>query len=307
MAIPDFQSIMLPLLEYLGDSTERSNQEIREAMEERFALGDEEKRELIPSGRQPVFKNRLAWAKSYFKRAGLLYSPQQGVYGITSRGLELLAQQPERITIKLLMQYPEFKVFKEGTGAKNGQDGNGGDGGGGVVEEITPREMIESGYRKIVEELSESLLESVRHCSPRFFERLVLDVLLAMGYGGELKDGGVLTARGADNGIDGVIAEDRLGLESIYVQAKRWEGTVGRPEIQKFCGALQGERARKGIFITTSDFSKEARAYAASIESRIVLVDGRRLAALMVEYNVGVSVEARYDIKRVDSDYFLEE
>jgi restriction system protein len=304
MAIPDFQSIMLPLLEYLGDNTERSNQEIREAMEQRFALSEEEKRELIPSGRQPVFKNRLAWAKSYFKRAGLLQSPQQGVYGITPRGLELLAEKPERITIKLLMQYPEFKVFREGAGAKNEQDG---DGGEGIVEEITPREMVESGYRKIVEELAESLLESVRHCSPRFFERLVMDVLLAMGYGGGREAGGVLTAKGADSGIDGVIAEDRLGLESIYVQAKRWEGTVGRPEIQKFCGALHGERARKGIFITTSDFSKDARAYAASIENRIVLVDGRRLAALMVEYNVGVSVETRYDIKRMDSDYFLEE
>lgn len=304
MAIPDFQSIMLPLLEYLGDNTERSNQEIREAMEGHFALSEEEKRELIPSGRQPVFKNRLAWAKSYFKRAGLLRSPQQGVYGITPRGLELLAEKPERITIKLLMQYPEFKVFREGAGAKNGQDG---DGGEGIVEEITPREMVESGYGKIVEELAESLLENVRSCSPRFFERLVMDVLLAMGYGGGREAGGVLTAKGADNGIDGVIAEDRLGLESIYVQAKRWEGTVGRPEIQKFAGALQGERARKGIFITTSDFSKEARAYAAAIENRIVLVDGRRLAALMVEYNVGVSLETRYDIKRMDSDYFLEE
>ncbi len=303
MAIPDFQSIMLPLLEYLGDNTERSNQDIHEAMEQRFALSEEEKRELIPSGRQLLFVNRVAWAKSYLKQAVLLHSPKRGVYATTPRGLELLAEQPERITVKLLTNYPEFRAFREGSAPKNGpaapeKESN---------DEITPLEQIESGYRNIVEELAESLLESVRHCSPRFFERLVMDVLLAMGYGGGREAGGMLTAKGADGGIDGVIAEDRLGLESIYVQAKRWEGTVGRPEIQKFCGALHGERARKGIFITTSDFSKEARAYAAAIDSKIVLVDGRRLAALMVEYNVGVSVETRYDIKRMDSDYFLEE
>lgn len=303
MAMPDFQSIMLPLLEFLGDSMERSNQEIREAMEERFALSEEEKRELIPSGRQLLFVNRVAWAKSYLKQAGLLHSPKRGVYAIMPRGLELLAEQSERITVKYLMKYPEFRAFREGSASKN----ESGDTGKEPNDEITPLEQVESGYRKIVEELAESLLESVRHCSPRFFERLVMDVLLAMGYGGGREAGGVLTARSADSGIDGVIAEDRLGLESIYVQAKRWEGTVGRPDIQKFCGALHGERARKGIFITTSDFSKEARAYAASIDSKIVLVDGRRLAALMVEYNVGVSLETRYDIKRMDSDYFLEE
>lgn len=299
MPIPDFQSLMLPLLQYLGDNKEHSNQEILEAMEQYFRLTEQEKAELLPSGKQRIYVNRVAWAKSHLKKAGLIQSPGRGLYAITPRGIEELENAPDKLTITYLLRYPEFQAFREGKAipSTSPETNN---------ENQTPEELIELGHEKIAQDLRLSLLEQIKSCSPRFFEQLVIDLLLEMGYGGSRKEAGTLTQQGADGGIDGIINEDRLGLDVIYVQAKRWECVVGRPEIQKFSGALLGKRAKKGIFITTSGFTKDAVEYAQSIDSRLVLIDGKKLTELMIECNIGVSISQTYTIKKLDSDYFIE-
>jgi restriction system protein len=300
MAIPDFQSAMTPLLTLLSDGRDHSNQEIYDALEDRFELTDEERRRLLPSGRQRVFVNRVAWAKSHLKQARLLDSPRRGVYRITARGLDVLNAAKGRISVRDLMQFEEFQEFrgkkiKYETAREN------------ECETLTPREQIEIGYKNLVTDLSISLMDVVKSCSSSFFEKIVIDLLLAIGYGGSREDAGFQAGKGADEGIDGIINEDKLGLDVIYLQAKRWGSSVGRPEIQKFAGALLGKKARKGIFITTSTFTKEACDYAASIDTRIILIDGVILTKLMIEHNVGVSTVQAYEIKKVDSDYFLEE
>jgi restriction system protein len=299
MAIPDFQSLMLPLLCHLQDGRERTNQETLEALAQEFGLTEQEREELLPSGRQPVFTNRVAWAKVHLKAARLIESPRRGVYKIAARGLEILKQKPERVDLRLLRTFPEYQEWRtprpdEEEDIEKGEDA------------LTPEEHLEYGYQKLREDLASDLLRRVREASPAFFERLVVDLLVAMGYGGSRRDAAQTLGRSGDGGIDGVIKEDPLGLDVIYLQAKRWDGTIGRPEVQKFAGALQGQRARKGVFITTSDFSKEAEEYAASIDSRIVLINGRRLAGLMIDHAVGVTQAGSYDIRRIDSDYFEE-
>lgn len=301
MAIPDFQSFMLPVLQAYADDAPRQKRDIYDSIAQVFDLTSDERRQLLPSGRQEIYLNRIAWALSHLKHAGLLISPQRGVYRITPRGKTVLASNPPKIDNAYLARFPEFVAFREGrkssaqepeTPATNGR---------------TPQEDIEYGYQQITDDLVASILEEIRSCSPVFFERLVVDLLLAMGYGGSRAEAGRVTRQTGDEGIDGVIDEDKLGLDTIYIQAKRWESPVGRPEIQKFAGALLGQQARKGIFITTSTFSGEARKYADKIDSRIVLIDGNRLARLMIEHGVGVATVQRYDIKRIDSDYFAEE
>jgi restriction system protein len=302
MAIPDFQSIMLPLLRLIEDGKEYTNSELLEKLEKYFSLTEQEKNTLLASGRQKIFVNRVAWAKSHLKQARLLESSTRGVYKITERGKKLLGMGPEKITAKYLMNYPEYKEFRTGKSDvdKHVMELNG-------EEEKTPQEYIDFGYAKMVQQLSSELMETIGKSSSFFFEKLVMDLVLAMGYGGSQNEAGALTGKSSDEGVDGIVNEDKLGLEVIYLQAKRWDGVVGRPELQKFAGALLGKKARKGIFITTSTFTKEAQEFSKSIDAKIVLIDGKRLTELMIEHNVGVSVLQRYEIKRLDSDYFSED
>lgn len=299
MAIPDFQSIMRPLLEHLADGKAESNRETLDVLSRQFQLTTDELSELLPSGQQSVFTNRIAWAKAHLKNAGLLSSPTRGQYQITARGLEALRDDNRPINLKYLKQFEEYSYGRVGNIKSDEEQIK-------PTETLTPSEQIEIGYQRIREELEDELLAKIKETSPAFFERLVVELLVAMGYGGSRKDAGQTIGRSGDGGIDGVINEDRLGLDTIYIQAKRWEGVVGRPEIQKFAGALQGQRAKKGVFITTSGFSKEAIEYVSLIENRIALINGKKLTALMIDFGVGVSKIANYDIKRLDSDYFEE-
>jgi restriction system protein len=281
---------MRPLLEVGADGKEHSNREAREALAVRFGLSDEEKDALLPSGRQGIFVNRVAWAKSYLVQAGLVETPQRGHFRITKRGLETLKEAPERITISFLQRFPEFAEFRSPTRkAKSTQIEP-------VTEEEeqTPEETLEAAHIRMRTDLAAELLARVKGSSPRFFEQLVVELLLKMGYGGSRAEAGKAVGAAGDEGIDGVINEDRLGLDTIYLQAKRWEGTVGRPEIHKFVGALQGKRARTGVFITTSSYSADARDYVKNIDPKIVLIDGRQLAELMIDFNVGVDPVISY-------------
>ena len=291
---------MRPLLEHLADGTVKSNNETINVLSKHFHLTDEELAELLPSGQQSVFINRVAWAKAHLKKAGLLDSPSRGLYKVTPRGLEALDQNNQKINLKYLKQFEEYSQGNSGTSNAKEKDEQ------KPSDTLTPSEHIEIGYQRIREELEEELLAKIKEASPVFFERLVVEVLVAMGYGGSRKDAGQTLGQSGDGGIDGVIKEDRLGLDAIYIQAKRWDSVVGRPEIQKFAGALQGQRARKGVFITTSGFSKEASDYVSMIENRIVLIGGKQLTGLMIDFGVGVSKIASYDVKRIDSDYFEE-
>ena len=303
MAIPDFQSIMQPLLKFLGDEQEHSKRESVEALAKEFHLTNEEMNELLSSGQQAVFDNRVGWARTYMKKAGLVESTRRGFFRITQGGLDVLKKNPKALDIKFLDQFPGFKEFRQVKRVKKGQEPV----FIGRDDEQTPEELLESGYQKIRQDLIQELLGQIKQCSPIFFERLVVELLVKMGYGGSRQDAGKAVGRSGDEGIDGMIKEDRLGLDVIYIQAKRWDATIGRPEIQKFVGALQGQRAKKGIFITTADFSNEAIQYASSIDCKIVLVDGEQLAQLMIDFNLGVSKIAFYEIKKVNSDYFTEE
>ena len=302
MAIPDYQSLMLPLLRYMGDGKEHSLRESIDILADKFALDDEERRHMLPSGQQTTFDNRVGWARTYMKKAGLLESTRRGYFQITKRGMDVLKQNPSDIDVQFLKQFSEFLEFQ--TVHRTKPEVTGGD---DEAETQTPEETIEAAYQQVRKGLAAELLQTIKTLSPSFFERLVIDLLVKMGYGGTRTDAGEAIGRSGDGGIDGIIKEDRLGLDAVYIQAKRWEGVVGRPEIQKFAGALQGQRARKGIFITTSTFTQDAEEYVSRIDSKIVLIDGDRLAQLMIDYNVGVASTALYELKRVDSDYFTEE
>lgn len=305
MTIPNFQEIFWPLLQLAGDGKEHSLREAIEAMTDHFALSEEERHQLLPSGRQTTIASRVGWARTYLTKAGLLESPRRGYFRITPRGQEVLRHPPETFNVSfLLAHYPEFVAFHRGNARQVKRPSVSSK--GEEKAEQTPEEIIEAAYRQIQEQLAAELLESIRSSSPAFFEQLVVDLLVEMGYGGSREDAGRAIGRQGDEGIDGVINEDRLGLDVIYIQAKRWENTVSRPEIQKFAGALQGKRAKKGIFITTSTFSQGARDYANRIDSKIILIDGQKLAQLMIEYNVGVTPIAVYELKRIDRDYFEE-
>jgi restriction system protein len=302
MAIPDYQSLMLPLLRFLGDKKERSMRETIDALAKEYGLSAEELRELLPSGKQPIFDNRVGWARTYMKKAGLLESTRRGFFRITDRGSKILSQNPKEINVKYLKQFPEFiefQIIKHERIGENRADED--------EKEKTPEELLETAYQQINDQLVSDLLKQIKAIPPPLFEKIVVELLVAMGYGGTLRDAGQAIGKSGDEGIDGVIKEDRLGLDAIYLQAKKWENTVGRPEIQKFAGALQGQRARKGIFITTSNFSKEAYDYTSRIDTKIVLIDGEQLARYMIDHNIGVSPISKYEIKKIDSDFFSEE
>lgn len=244
--------------------------------------------------------NRVAWAISYLKMAELIFSPKRGFYHITNEGVNVLKSPPEKITISFLKQFENFTKNRNPERDESIEQDD-------QITEKTPHELIEIGYKQIINELSLQLLNQIKNGSPYFFERLVLDLLLKMGYGGSKIDNGELTQKGSDEGIDGIIKEDRLGLDKIYIQAKKWENNVGRPEIQKFVGALQGKRAKKGIFITTSTFSKDAYEYAQNLDVAVILIDGKKLAEYMIENELGITLKQNYKLFDVDSDYFIED
>lgn len=313
VAIPDYQAIMLPLLKFASDGKEHSIEEAREKMASVFKLTDKDRKALLPSGRQTVFSNRVAWAKVYLHHAGALTSPRRAYFQISDRGTEILRENPPEINVKYLERYPEFVEFRT-PDKKAGKVAEQAYGSGKELmsrlyglETETPEEMLESAYQRLRADLIADLLVRLKSCSPQFFERLVVEVILKMGYGGSRKEAGEAIGTTGDEGIDGIINEDRLGLDVIYLQAKRWQGTVGRPEVQKFVGALHGKRARKGIFITTGTFSTEALDFVSQIESKVALIDGKQLAEMMIDSNVGVTPQAAYETKRIDSDYFDEE
>lgn len=313
MAIPDYQSLMLPLLSTIADGKDHVFREAVDRLADQFALTETERAELLPSGFYPVFASRVGWARTYMSKAGLIEAPKRGVLRISADGLALLAKKPERIDNKTLERYPTFVTFKQ-----KSKDGSGSEVAvtgsskanlpvtsmAEAVSELTPLEAIDAAYKRYRAEIESEMLDRLKTVHPAQFEEIVVELLVAMGYGGTRADAGRAIGKSGDGGIDGVINEDRLGLDVIYVQAKRWEGTVGRPEIQKFAGALHGQRASKGVFITTSSYSREAIDFASNIALKIILIDGERLAALMVEHDVGVARVGSYVLKRLDNDYF---
>jgi restriction system protein len=305
MAIPDYQTLMLPVLKLAADGTEHKFSKAVEILADQFSLTGEERSELLPSGSQAVFNNRVGWARSYLKQAGLLGAPKRGFFTITETGRKFLQTNPVKIDSSTLEQFPEFIEFKnrrrerdENETYPNTQPE--------TKKNQTPEDALATAYTQLRSTLESELLSLVKDASPSFFERLVVDLLVQMGYGGNRQNAGKALGKSGDGGIDGIINEDKLGLDVIYIQAKRWEGSVGRPEIQKFAGALQGQRAKKGVFITTSSFTKEAKEYVSLIDLKIILIDGEQLATLMVDHNVGTSTIGQYEVKKIDSDYFDE-
>lgn len=304
MAIPDYQTLMLPLLRLTSDGAERRFRDAVEALAAEFQLNPDERSELLPSGTAPTFDNRVGWARTYLKQAGLIESPRRGVLRITERGRAVIGKKPARIDVKFLDQFQEFRDFRTKRADENGASGAKLEQAQAHPETETPEDQLASAYKRLRHDLELELLAQVKSSTPAFFERLVIDLLVSMGYGGSRQDAGRAIGKSGDGGIDGIIKEDKLGLDVIYLQAKRWEGTVGRPEIQKFAGALQGHRASKGVFITTSSYTREALDYVNVINSKIILIGGQELAALMIDHNVGVSTVGMYELKKVDADYF---
>ncbi|MBK8651899.1 MAG: restriction endonuclease [Elusimicrobia bacterium] len=303
MAVPDFQSFFKPLLELASDGQEHSVREARATIAKTMALSDQDMAEVLPSGTQTKFDNRVAWAKSYFIQAKVFEPTRRGHFKITDRGRELLSKGLSRIDIRVLDQYSEFVEFHSASresDAPSSPDVV-------PVPAETPEEVLQKAHQSIRNELAAELLSRVKTNSPNFFESLVVDLMIAMGYGGSRADAGKAIGQTGDEGIDGIIKEDRLGLDIIYLQAKRWDGTVGRPEIQRFVGALHGKRAKKGVFITTGRFSDDAIDYVGTIDPKVILIDGRNLSNLMIDFNLGTTTAANYEVKRIDSDYFGED
>jgi len=305
MPIPDFQNMMLPLLRLCRDGQEHTSREVVEALASEYQLTQEERKTMTPSGRHSIFDNRVAWAKAHLKMALLIENVRRGVFKITPRGQAVLIESPNGINLAFLRKFPEY-LANRGAHQNHQPEEEKSPLSLELQETKTPRERLDEAYMVLRESLAEELLLQLKSSSPAFFEKVVVEVLVKMGYGGSIKDAGEAVGGSGDEGIDGIIKEDRLGLDIIYIQAKRWENTVSRPEIQKFAGALQGKRARKGIFITTSDFSKSAVEFVSAIESKIILIDGRQLVGFMIDCGVGVATDDIYELKRLDSDYFEE-
>lgn len=305
MAIPNMQTLMLPLLEAVADGVEHRIRDVTAKLADVYSLSAEERQQRIPSGQQGVFTNRVAWAQVYLKKAALLEAPKRGVLRITDQGREVLQERPDRIDLKFLKRFPSYVAFREHCGSRATPAAEVRENDVGPSE--TPEEAIEVAYRDLQERLAGELLERLRNCSPAFFEQLVVELLVAMGYGGSLADAGKAIGRTGDGGIDGIIKEDKLGLDVVCLQAKRWKGTVGRPEVQAFAGSMEGFRARKGVLLTTASFSKDATEYISRIERKIVLIDGEQLAELMIEHGIGVTTTRTYALKKIDSDYFVED
>lgn len=302
--IPDFQTLMLPVLKEVSDGQEHKICDVVNSLAKQFSLGDEELTIMISSGTQSVFYNRISWAKTHLKKARLIESETKGTIKITERGKQVLQERPTRIDIKFLKKFDEFVEFRTKSNSKKEKTEIETD-----YDNQTPEELIETAFQDFQKSLAEDLLEKIRNVSPSFFEKLVVALLVKMGYGGSIKDAGKAVGKTGDEGVDGIIKEDKLGLDVIYVQAKRWKenNIIGRPEIQKFVGALAGQGAKKGIFITASSFSKEALEYKPMNDTKVILIDGMELANYMIEYNLGVAPLHNYELKKIDSDYFDEE
>jgi restriction system protein len=312
MSIPDYQSFFRPLLAYCEDGAEHTVGGAMEALSIKFALSDEDRRAVIPSGGQTIVRNRVQWAGTYLQKAGALERTRRGHFRVTERGRSLLRQYPERIDIRALRQFPEFVAFvtprpKEESGT--GEAGTPAESIQAPVPNETPDEIIERARASIDAKLESDLLERIAENSPAFFERLVVDLIVAMGYGGSRERVVRMVGRSGDEGIDGIVNEDALGLDVVYIQAKRYaaDQTIGREKIQQFAGALVGQGATKGVFVATCGYSRGARDYAQKVPQRIILIDGPELARLLLRYNVGVRTEREFAIKRIDLDYFEEE
>lgn len=306
MPIPDYQTLMLPLLLLTKDGKEHTLAQAAEAIAQQFSLSEAERNEMLPSGGQLKIFSRIGWSRTYMAKAGLIETVSRGKFRVTPRGLSLLSTNPQKIDVSLLNQYPEFVAFRTGTAPTKSNSDTIGEVDLNAAQQ-TPQELLESSYQTLHRQIADDLLEKISKASPRFFEKLVVDLLVAMGYGGSRKDAGRAIGKSGDDGIDGIIKEDRLGLDAVYVQAKRWKATVGRPDVQSFAGSLEGHRARKGVFITTSQFSGDAKEYVTRIEKKIILIDGEQLANLSIEFGIGVEPITTYKVQRIDADYFEEE
>lgn len=299
MTIPDYQSIMLPLLEFANDQKEHSLRDAIKYISDHFNLSEEERRKKLPSGYDVIINNRVGWARTYLKKAGLLEDPKRGYFKITERGIEVLREKPTEINVKFLMKYPEFREFQNPSQKELSEEELEESG-----EDITPEELMEEGYEKINENISQELLQKLRNVDPDFFEQIVVDVLKKMGYGE-----GEVTGGPGDGGIDGIIYQDPLKIDRIYLQAKRYSenNIIGSNEIWKFIGVLENKGAQKGVFITTSKFHYNVQSVISNTRKDIVLIDGEKLVDLMIEYEIGVSLDKLYKIKKIDIDYFLED
>jgi restriction system protein len=310
MPIPEFQAFLLPLRRILADGREQTYKDVFGQMQAALAVSDADLTELLPSKRLTRFESRVYWAATYLDQAKLIAKPSRGRLRITDRGAAALATDPPRIDRAFLLRYLEFAEFSRRDGTQPVKQARGSDSGqrpsGEIAEVMTPEEMLEAGHAAIRRSVVEHLRARLAACSPAFFERLVVDLLIAMGYGGSRIDAGEVVGGTGDGGIDGIIKEDKLGLDVVYLQAKRWREPVSRPMVQAFAGSLDMHRARKGVFITTSNFTSDARDFVTRIEKRIVHIDGILLAELMIDHGVGVTDVRSYAVKRVDSDYFDE-
>lgn len=297
MTIPSYEKMMLPLLIFAGDGKEHSMEEALEFIKNKFKITTEESAVLLKSGKQSLVSNRVGWARTYLKKAGLLDSQQRARFNITELGLRVLKEKPPEITDKFLMQFPDFQDFQKRHKEKRPVSGSNGD-------NKTPLEVLEDSFGTLRSNLADELLSNIAKCSPAFFEKLVVELLVGMGYGGSIVDAGQTIGKSGDGGIDGIIKEDKLGLDIVFIQAKRWENPVGAKEIRNFVGALAGQKANKGVFITTSSFTRDANSFVQQIQQKVILIDGQLLAQYMIDYDIGVSLEKTYQVKRVDHDYF---
>jgi restriction system protein len=304
MSMPTWDEITGKLLARLATQPEYTNQRMIGELADDFALSEELRKELLPSGKQTRFANRVGWAKTHLQKAGLVERTRKGWFQITPAGVEVLRDLPEKLDSAYLSRFGEDYVafvtpseLKEASLQDVAQS----------TEGATPREAMSAIHGMLRDQLAQVLLDTITSCSPSFFERLVVEVMVALGYGGSFPDARQVLGGSGDGGVDGIIKEDRLGLDVIYLQAKRWESTVGRPAVQAFAGSLEGFRARKGILITTSSFSSEAREYVRNIEKKIILIDGQELARLMMDVGVGVTEEERWTLLKIDHDFFSEE
>jgi restriction system protein len=304
MPIPDFQSVMRPVLVAVSDGQQHKLPDVMDSVCQHFHLTEEERAERLPSGKQTIIKNRIGWARTYLTKAGLLTIPGRAMIQITERGQAALQQCPERVDVRYLKGFPEFVAFHTVKATEEQPELE-----EGVITAATPDEQIAQAYQSLQDALTDELMQTIQEATPAFFEQLVVDLMIAMGYGGSRKEAGKATKATGDDGIDGIIKEDKLGLDIIYLQAKRWreDRTVHRPEIDKFIGALTRAHAKKGVFITTSDFSAGAREAAAGLDMKIVLIDGHELAGLMIEHGLGVTTKDVYTVKKLDADYFSED
>lgn len=298
MAIPDFQSLMLPILRYLHDGREHEVADIRARIAAEFHISDQDQAVRLPSGTTTLFMNRVGWALTHLKGAQTIRSVRRATYSITERGASLVTLPA--VNMKVLNQFPEYRELR----ARTANEDNSGLSAPQLEPKATPEETLESSFEALRDALLSEIQETLTGVTPGEFERIVVDLLLAMGYGGSIEGAGEVVGKSGDGGIDGIIKQDKLGLDAIYIQAKRWADSVGSPEIMKFSGGLTKKHATRGVFITTSTFTKDARDFVQGMPQKIVLIDGRQLASLMIDYNVGVSLRKTYVLKRLDPGYF---